>query len=189
MTDQDPQPRRRRRPAPDAPPAAQGSIAKGAILVAVAVIIGFVLIRDDGIQGQSSAIGADTGGDVEETPDDSAPDETTDSSTSSVPEARDPADVRVLIANGTNVNGAAGRFNEALISAGYDAAGAVDALDKSATATFVYFTPGYEAEARAVAAELGASAENVTAQPSAPVVADTKLANVIVVIGPDLASG
>lgn len=189
MTDPDPQPRRRRR-TPESPPPAQGSVAKGAILVAVAVIIGFVLIRDDGIESQTSAVGADVGVDVDEGNDDAATDDTTtdDTTPSSVPDARDPAEVRVLVANGTAVSGAAGRYTEVLTAAGYQTAGATDALDKSAETTFVYFTAGYEAEARAVAAALGASPDNVAALPTAPVVADNSLANVIVVVGPELAN-
>lgn len=189
MTEQDPQPRRRRRTAPEAPPPAQGSVAKGAILVAVAVIIGFVLIRDDGIRSQSSAVGADVGVEVGEDPGDPPTDEETDPTTdSSVPDARDPAEVRVLVANGTSVQGAAGRYTETLTAAGYQTAGATDAIDKSVEATFVYFTAGYEAEARAVASTLGSPPDNVLALPTAPVVNDNALANVIVVVGPELAN-
>lgn len=189
MTDEEAQPRRRRRTTPETPPAAQGSVAKGAILVAVAVIIGFVLIRDDGIRSQSSAVGADIGVDIDEgadTPtDDPAADDTP---VDSVPDARDPAQVRVLVANGTNVKGAAGRFTDTLIAASYQTAGATDAIDKSVEATSVYYTAGYEAEANAVATALDAPAENVLALPAAPVVDDNSLANVIVVIGPELAN-
>lgn len=188
MTDEDPQPKRRRRNTPDTPPPAQGSVAKGAILVAVAVLIGFVLIRDDGIRTQSSAVGADIGVEVDD-PGDTPPDDTTDDPTDdSAPDARDPADVRVLVANGTTVAGAGSRFTDTLTAAGYQAAAPTNAIDQAVEATIVYFTGGYEAEARAVAAALGSSSDSVMALPTAPVVNDYALANVVVVVGADMAN-
>lgn len=188
MTDEEPQPKRRRRTTPETPPPAQGSVAKGAILVAVAVIIGFVLIRDDGIRSQSSAVGADVDVEVDDSGDTPTDDTTDDTTDSSVPDTRDPAEVRVLVANGTTVSGAAGRYTETLTAGGYQTAAPSDAIDKAVEATTVYFTAGYEAEAQAVASTLGSSPDNVTALPAAPVVEDNALANVIVVVGADLAN-
>lgn len=187
MTDEDPQPKRRRRSTPNTPPPAQGSVAKGAILVAIAVLIGFVLIRDDGIRAPSSAVGADVGVDVDDTGPD-ATDDTTDTTEPAAPDARDPSEVRVLVANGTTVAGAGSRFTESLKAANYQTAAPTNAIDQAVEATTVYFTAGYEAEAQAVATVLSAPAERVEALPAAPVVDDNALANVIVVIGPDLAN-
>ena len=63
MSDQEPSSRRRRGGAASAN---QSSVAKGLILVAVAVIIGFVLINDS-VQDSTGNIGADTAAQPDDT--------------------------------------------------------------------------------------------------------------------------
>lgn len=165
---------------------------KGAILVALAVIIGFVLLRDDNVN-VSSSVGADDTAQTDDEGDNGTEgtDDTTAEeadSTTSLPPARDPSEVKVLVANGTNVTGAATTVTDALKSQNYITGNPTDATSKDGiVATSVYFTEGFEAEANAVASAINAPAESVQALPTPAPVADTQLAHVIIVLGPDLA--
>lgn len=153
---------------------------KGAILVAVAVVIGLVLLRDDGSSTAQVAVGA------EDNPAESADPDSTSSTTSTTAALRAPADVKVLVANGSGVNGAAGTKTTELEALGYVTANPTDA--ERVTATVIYFTDTYQPEAEALAAAMGADVAAVTALPTPAPVGDTQLSNVIVVLGPDLAT-
>jgi LytR cell envelope-related transcriptional attenuator len=69
--------------------------------------------------------------------------------------ARLPAAVRVIVTNGSGVNKAARRVNEALVPSGYQMISPRDANAKN-LADAVFFKPTFEAEANAIAASLGA---------------------------------
>lgn len=188
MSEQSEQPRRRRRqPQPANPPATQGSVARGAILVAVAVVIGVLLLRDDDSATTQVAVGSDTAAEVEDTGDD-APAEDADVTTTTTTEAPRPAaEVKVLVANGSGVDGAAGGTTDALEALGYVTGTPANA--ERVPATVVYFTTGFEAEAAALAAAIGAPEDAVTPMPAVAPVDDLQLANVLVHLGPDLAAG
>lgn len=158
--------------------------ARGAALVVAAVLVGLFLLRngldtsevvtaskDDG------AAAADDGGDEG----DGA--ETTETTVA----VRTPAEVTVIVLNGTTVNGAAGKYSTALASAGYQMLEAGDAPTK-VPASQVYFTEGFEAEAAAVALAIGAPATLTPAVLPTPPPGEVGAANVVVVIGTDLAS-
>jgi hypothetical protein len=88
-------------------------------------------------------------------------------------------------ANGTSVNGAGARVGTTLKAAGYDVLAATSVV-QPARASVIYFLPGFDREAAAVAVVLNLPA--TAAQPlPAPPPFDTKGANVTVLIGPDLA--
>jgi hypothetical protein len=180
MSDQAERPRRRRRePQPTPPP--QGSPAKGAILVVVALLIGFALLRDDDTSSAELAIGAaDDPAVVVEDPAD------TDSTTTTTAAPRPPAEVKVLVANGSDVTGAAGAQTDALEALGYVTADPTNA--QPVPATVVYHTVGYEAEAAALADVIGAGPDAVQPLPTPAPVGDMQLSNVLVVVGPDLAT-
>lgn len=178
MTDESDRPRRRRRQTP--PPPAQGSVVKGAILVVVAVVIGLLLLRDDGGSIAQVDVGA------ADNPAESA-DSTTTSSSSTTPEPRATSEVKVLVANGSGVNGAAGATTTDLEALGYVTASPTDA--ERVTATVVYFTEGYQPEAEVLAESIGAGPDAVMPLPTPAPVGDMQLSNLLVVIGPDLASG
>lgn len=169
-------PRRRRREAPTPP---QGSAVKGIILVVVAVVIGIVLLQDDGASTAQVSVGAD------DAPADSSADSTTTSSTTTTA-PRAPAEVKVLVANGSGVNGAAGSQTEELEALGYVTANPTDA--ERVTSSVVYFTEGYQAEAQVLAEAIGAAEGAVTPLPTPAPVSDMQLSNVLVVLGPDLAT-
>ncbi|MDZ7675512.1 MAG: LytR C-terminal domain-containing protein [Acidimicrobiales bacterium] len=179
MSEESEQPRRRRHQQPAPPP--QGSALKGAILVAVAVVIGLLLLRDDSSSQTQVTVGADD--DPAEDDDDA---NTSSSSSSTTAVVREPAEVKVLVANGSSVNGAAGTQTTELEALGYVTANPTNA--ERVTATVVYFTEGYQPEAEALAEAIGASADAVQPLPTPAPVDDMQLSNVLVVLGPDLAS-
>jgi hypothetical protein len=187
MSEQSEQPRRRRRqPQPPTPPG-QGSVARGAVLVAIAVVIGVLLLRDDDSSTTQVAVGSDQAGDVDGGTVEPEGDGDTDASTTTTTAApRDPAEVKVLVANGSGVDGAAGGATDALEALGY-VTGTPANADR-VQATIVYFTTGFESEADALAAAIGAPAESVTPMPAVAPVDDLQLANVLVHLGPDLGS-
>lgn len=172
----------RRRPAePTANPA------RGAALVVVAVVIGLFLLRN----------GLDTSEVVTSSKDDSSStdggssetDEGTDadSETTTTLAVRSPAEVTVIVLNGTSVSGAAGKYSTAIGTAGYQMLEAGDAATKI-PATQVFFTPGFEREAAAVALAAGAPATVTPAALPTPPPGEVGAANVVVVIGADLAN-
>lgn len=94
-----------------------------------------------------------------------------------------PAEVRVALANGSGVRGAAATRSAALVGAGYKTLTPFDAKDRTAT-SIVYFRDGSEASAGAVADLLGITSTGVLPADFARAPAE---ANVIVLIGSDLA--
>ena len=179
----------RRRPAEPA-----ANPARGAALVVVAVVIGLFLLRNgldtseavtsDGGRGSDSSDSADGG-------DDEGTDEGTDGTTTTAPTARPVGEVPTIVLYDSGVAGAAGKYSEALASAGYQLTnpdGANADADGDAAVTLVYFAPDFEVEAAAVALAIGAPASVVPAAlpttPPGPIAG----ASVVVVIGTDLAN-
>lgn len=161
--------------------------ARGVALVVVAVLLGLVLLRN----------GLDTSEVVTSSPDDSSTDGTADEGadgTDAVDDAttttlavRSPAEVTVVVLNGTSVSGAAGKYSTAIGTAGYQMGDPADAATKI-PATQVLFTEGYEREAAAVALAAGAPATLTPGPLPTPPPGEVGAANVVVVIGADLAS-
>ena len=102
------------------------------------------------------------------------------------PSVRPPNQVKVFVANGAGIQGAAGKAADTLKAAGYVAV-AGNSPNRVQTTT-VYYTEGFQAEAQAVAASLGTPAEAVQPMPTPPPVADIQGAQVLVVLGPDIAA-
>lgn len=113
---------------------------------------------------------------------------TTTSTTAPAPvEPRPAAEVEVLVANGSDTAGAAGTFTDHLAGLGYNMVPATDTTEKPAPAAVVYFATGFEAEARAVAQQLGLGEGAVQPMPDQPPVADLAAAEVLVVLDGALA--
>ena len=130
--------------------------ARGAILVGVAVVIGIVLLQviDKGGGGGGGAVAPPSGG------------ETTGSTTSTTGDAgRPPAEVRVLVENGSGLNQAAATLANELRGTGYAIAGTGNAAVQAGTT--VACRAGFEKEADALAASLGAGV-TVVAFPATP---------------------
>jgi LytR cell envelope-related transcriptional attenuator len=101
--------------------------------------------------------------------------------------ARLPGAVRVIVTNGSGVNKAARRVNEVLVPSGYQMVSPRDANAKN-LADAVFFKPGFEPEAKAIAASLGVT--YVGGLPATPTIKTPPAApefDVQVMVGPELA--
>ena len=161
--------------------------ARGAVLLAIAVVLGIVLLN--GFDRVPST-------DVDAILDDLSPTTTAAGNatattaaalTTTTRAARAPADITVLVANGTDIRGLAGGVATALKAIGYNTLSPTDAT-RPVDVTKVQFSPGFDAEARAVATslQLPATAVEAANPANAPPVADTLGANVIVLVGADV---
>lgn len=163
--------------------------ARGAALVVVAVLVGLLLLRngidtsevvtstrDDGSEEETDT-GGETGG---ETTDDTTPAETEDTTP-----LKTPAEVTVIVFNASSTNGAGAKYTQALEANGYVALEPATATTKVPT-TQVLFTEGFEREAAAVAAAIGAP--TITPGPLDPTQTpgDVGAANVVLLLGADL---
>jgi hypothetical protein len=152
---------------------------KGLVLIAVAVVIGFLLLWQGGVGGDSSpeVAAADdasidagnedaSSGGTDDAPaddgsgdgDDAALDEDSGATTDTTPvtpTTRPLGEVKVAIANGVGVSGLAGQQSELLKTAGFVTI-AVNAKNNTELSA-VYYVDGYALEAEAVALELGAT--------------------------------
>jgi hypothetical protein len=168
-------------------PTARSNPARGVALIATAVILGLFIVRN-GFETPSSADdGAPTneaaGGGTTAPP--AGGGETT--TTTAAVAARPPAEVSVIVANASGVSGAAGELTATLASAQYQTVPETNAPN-SVGATQVLFIEGFDREAAAVATAIGAPAESVAPIPSPPPV-DPGGAQILVLLGPDLANG
>ena len=156
-----------------------GNSARGVALLAVAVILGLLILNrtDEGVSTSDVRIETPT------TESDSAT--TVPSPPTTVRPLRAPADVKVLAANGSNVSGLGRRTADQLKAKGYTNTLAPTDTTRDVAATTVEFNADFEPEARAVAEALGLPPTVVKALDSPPV-PDTRGADVVVLIGPDL---
>ncbi|MET0739877.1 MAG: LytR C-terminal domain-containing protein [Acidimicrobiales bacterium] len=157
---------------------------RGLILVAVAVAIGIVLLAAGLDDSASVTVRAS-----DDTSDSNTAADDDESTVETVPNAEDvnPADVPVVVANGSGLEGAAGAVTEQLAGLGYDPGSAVDvSADAGETLldTVYYITAptSFEAQALKVAADLGLGPDAVMAMPVPPP-AEIGLAGVLVVLG------
>jgi hypothetical protein len=166
-------PRQRSGPTPGPNPAS-----RGLILVVVGVVLGAILLLRGGGVGfddDSTGVEIESGSEVTTT---TVPPETT------APVAQPPAAVKVVVANGSGVSGLAAKGSQLLARSGYTASSATDAL-QPATASVVYFAPGFEANAASIAELVGLPADRV--QPVAGQVGKVQPADagVVVLLAPD----
>jgi hypothetical protein len=157
---------------------------RGVVLVAVAAVLGFFLLR--AIDDSGSGIVIETGNPSgAETSDTTAP---AASDTTAVP-VRPQAEVTVIVANASGVQGAAKTQTDRLAMGGYltaTPANAPDGMDLSTTE--ILPTAGYEQEAARMATELGLGADSVKPMTDPPPV-DLAGANILVLLGSDIAQG
>ena len=169
-------------------------------LAAVALVIGFLILKnlnDDGGSGTdgSSSVGAET--DTSTPGGGSGPDINIDVPVSEAPPAsvappagRVTTGASVLVANANSVGKSAGAMTKTLQVVGYTMLDPVDATGDKVVVSVVYFDPGIagaDAVANSVAADLGGVA--VESLPTPPPVAGGDLgdAGVLVLLGDDAA--
>jgi hypothetical protein len=160
---------------------AGGAALRGAGLLAVAVILGIILLRNGGGDPYSRAVRTA----ASPTPEATVPQPT--ATTITVP-VRTPDNIKVLPANGTGTAGAGTAIFNRLKQAQYNVLAATNTTNQgSATTSNVDYNPGFEREARVVAQLLGLPDSAVQPMPTPPPVSDTRGADIIVVVGADLA--
>ena len=172
---------------------AGSAAARGGALVAVAVVIGFLLLWQGGVGGSGDAVitadgsettdaigsdtaGEDTTGDAAAVTDDgtgevaAVPDDTVDTAPEETippaPVTRPPGDVKVAVANGVGEAGLAGARASVLSTTGYVTVAANAAADTAQSQ--VYYVEGYGEDAQSIAVELGGDAAVLRPAPSDP---------------------
>lgn len=158
-------------------------MARGIALIAVAVVLGVVLLAatDSPEPFAGRPVVTDDEGsstDASATPDTTAPPVTATT--------HDPATVTVLVANGARIPRLASRITEQLKAQNFLTAEPTDTIEAADTSG-VYFTAGYEADAAAIAALLSPPPATAPLPDPAPV-EDLRGAHVLVVAAADLAS-
>ena len=175
---------------------------RGALLVAVAVIIGALLIwrghKDDNdttnvTAGQSTTTTRAPNGATT-----SRPGVTTRGGTTTPPGPTTPigvtrqaSQVKVLVANGSGLDGYASQVHQKLSTGGYASLGAENA-NAGQTNSYIYYRDGYQEDARAMAVFLGADGNIVQAMPasladrlSPAVVNRAQGVNIVIILGSD----
>ena len=98
-----------------------------------------------------------------------------------------PASVKVIVANGTSTPGVAGKLKSKLAAAGYNVL-APENTTSTAKASAVYYAAGYQGDGQAVAGDSGLSSSAAQPMSNGTPVPNASSAQVVVVIGPDLAT-
>ncbi len=166
---------------------AGGALARGVILIAVAVILGVILLQATDTPVPLETAGGDDPPAVGNTTSTTETDDKEPAVTPTTVETPfDPSTITVLVANGAGVSGLAGDVTELVAAAEFETTAPTDVGDgEDVEESVVYFTPGFEQAAMAVAAVFDPVPE-VAALPDPPPVDDLAGANVVVVAGPDL---
>jgi hypothetical protein len=167
---------------------------RAALLIGLAVLIGFIFLHNTGSAPPVSAgtTGTSTftttpitfgsgGGTASTTP------TTARSGTTTPATTGQPQDIKVLVANGTSTPGVAARVSNTLHTKGYNTLASTNSTQRP-TSTVIYFQPTHSGDALAMAAKLNLPATAVLAIPQPPPVANLNGANILVVVGPDLAT-
>lgn len=163
-----------RRPTPDT---AAGNSSRGVILLVVALLLGLFILNKT--EPGASAPTVRTKATTTTKPGKGA------ATTTSTRAPRQPAAIKVLAANGSGVPGLGAKTGDRLTAAGYNSLAPTNTGTEVA-ASAVEFTPGFDLESFYVALALGLPPTSVRAMDTPPPVADTKGADIVVVVGPDL---
>jgi hypothetical protein len=159
-------------------------MARGILLIIVAVVLGLVLLNST---DKTTPFTAASGGDTKVTTAETVKGSTSTSTTLAVAKAHDPAEVTILVANGSGKAGVAAKIAALLKGSNFVLKESTN-TKTPASASVVYFAPGYEADAKAVAALL---TPKPTTQPlpNPLPVKDLVGAKVLVVVAADHAAG
>lgn len=158
------------------------AVTRGVIVLIVAALIGIILLAGS---GSFTAKNASTKKATTTISNSGSVTTTATTTTPPAPTTHPPAEVKVLVLNGTGGQLAtAGADNtKKLTPAGYATLPPNDAA--TAAQSHVYFTVGYELDARAIAKVLGLPDTSVAAMPTPLPSLDSAPANVVALIGAD----
>ncbi len=166
---------------------------RAALLIAAAVLVGVLLLRHSpsatpvkvGGTGTTATSQFQTSSSVGGA---AGPGTTVKSSnTTGTAALRAPQDIKVLVANGTSTAGLASRISDRVKGFGYNPLASTNSSQKPAS-TIIYFQPSYSNDAAALAGRFALAPTAVQAMPQPPPVANLNNANILIVVGPDLAS-
>lgn len=168
--------------------AASGATGRGLVLLAIALVIGILLLNkvdsaEQVVAGDQTEIGDDDDGAA-------AADSTTTTSvgpTSTTKPLAAPRDIIVLVANASGVNKAGAKVKDQLAPSGYNLLSPATAKT-NVPASVVHFQPDFQREAEQLATVLALPKEAVKPMPNPVPVADLKAAKLLVLVGPDLAN-
>lgn len=169
-------------------PLEQSRVVRGWIVVVVAVVMGAIILPSATrapltAPAAASAATTSTSAGGGSSPTTSAPSSST--TTTAAPVA--PSAVKVLVANGTNTNGAAATVTSFLSGKGFGTLTAIDALT-TVTKSEIYVVQGTFAEAQSVATALGLPSSAIEPASMPVPVSSTGGADIVVIVGPDLTS-
>ena len=152
------------------------------IVAAIAVLLGFLILKDLNRDNGGTSVPTET-----EAPSDStlATETTIPTETTTLPRTG----FKVLVANASGVTGSAGQMTTALRAESFivsEPTNAAETVGKQ-DVTIVYYVPGYESGAAAVAQILGGVATQPVSTPAPVESGDMGEATVLVMLGTDLA--
>ena len=101
---------------------------------------------------------------------------------------RAPKDVTVVVLNGTDADGIAGKYTTQLQALNFTMEKAADSAS-NVNDTVVYYKPGYQNEARSIATAMKLESTAVQAIPTDSPAPDASKAQIVVVVGADLVEG
>jgi len=158
---------------------------RGIILLVVALLLGiFILNKTQPGGTRTSVSSAGTRTTTTKATKGKGATTTTPPSTRAV---RQPAAIKVLAANASGVPGLGSKTGDRLTAAGYNSLAPANARGQ-VPATLIEYAPGFDLESLYVAQALGLTPTPTSIKPLAPdiPVADTKGADIVVLVGPDL---
>jgi hypothetical protein len=154
---------------------------RGALLLALAVVLGTVLLQATDENDPFSRVS--TRAERDEVPVTTTITTLPQPTTTLLPARK----ITILTVNGTIAKGLAGQVRDQLVTLGYSTLPPTDTAKKPVAKSGIYYNPDFENEARAIAEALNFSPSSVQEAPPPPLKADRKGADVIVVVGEDQA--
>lgn len=168
-------------PDDDSPPPRRSvgtAAGRGALLLFIAVLLGVVLLNT--VDDEETAVKSSGAKKAATTT------TTVKAAKATTTTLREPEAVTVFVANGADVNGAAGNVKTQLDAQNYNTLSPGN-TETTFDTTSVYFAVGYQGEAQAIAQLIGAPAAGVKAVPADLDLPESRDANVIVIVGKDIA--
>jgi hypothetical protein len=158
-------------------------------LIATAVAIGLLVLRngfDQPDSGGAEVTVTTPSGDAAADGDAGEGDGDGATATTAPPVTRPASEISVLVANASGVQGAAGDLTDSIANGGYVTTEPANA-PAEVPATQVFFAPGFDADAVALADQIGVPAAQVAPLADPPPL-DVGTAQILILLGPDLAS-
>jgi len=166
------------------------AVGRAALLLLVAVVLGVFLLNQIDDAPETTV---DQTTDVTEPDDNGTTPTTAATTTTTIRAAKDPATVKVLAVNGTTQSGIGARTKEVLQGAKYNALAPTDAAAKlkPVKTTVIYYQPGFDVDALAIAQLFQLTVANTKPMPqdmATQVVASRNVAtsNIVVMAGEDI---